>query len=136
MNDKILGSCLCGQVKFEIKGNFEAFFLCHCKYCQKDTGSAHAANLVSAKANLSWLAGEVTTKTFILPGTRHTKTFCKDCGSALPSRVMDGKILVVPAGSLDSKVDVTPNAHIFYASKAGWDQGLEHVPKFDQFPND
>ncbi|MFN3455173.1 MAG: GFA family protein, partial [Pseudobdellovibrio sp.] len=42
-----LGSCLCGQVEFKIQGVLESFFLCHCKYCQKDTGSAHSANLFS-----------------------------------------------------------------------------------------
>ena len=35
------GSCLCGKVTFEIEGNFEQFFLCHCERCRKDTGSAH-----------------------------------------------------------------------------------------------
>ena len=42
-----VGSCLCGAVKFEVHGDFDSFYLCHCRYCQKDTGSAHAANLFS-----------------------------------------------------------------------------------------
>ena len=50
-----LGSCLCKGVKFRVKGNFESFYLCHCRYCRKDTGTAHAANLFSASAKLEWL---------------------------------------------------------------------------------
>lgn len=41
------GSCLCKSVQFEINGNFENFFLCHCKYCRKDIGLVHVANLFS-----------------------------------------------------------------------------------------
>ncbi|MCI3132528.1 GFA family protein [Phenylobacterium aquaticum] len=52
------GSCLCGGIAFEISGPFEAFFLCHCSRCRKDTGSAHAANLFSSTAKLTWLSGQ------------------------------------------------------------------------------
>ncbi len=37
------GTCLCGSVTFELCGEFQSFYLCHCHRCQKDTGSAHAA---------------------------------------------------------------------------------------------
>ena len=46
------GSCLCGDVRFIIEGEFKSFYLCHCNYCRKDTGSAHAANLFSTTAKL------------------------------------------------------------------------------------
>ncbi len=42
------GSCLCGLVKYELTGAFQQFFLCHCTRCQKDTGTAHAANLLGS----------------------------------------------------------------------------------------
>jgi hypothetical protein len=53
MQQKSNGSCLCGQVQFELEGTFDAFYLCHCQYCQKDTDSAHAANLFSKTASLT-----------------------------------------------------------------------------------
>lgn len=127
------GSCLCGTVKFEVIGDFESFYLCHCQYCQKDTGSAHAANLFSQSAKLSWHAGADAVTSFTLPGTRHNKSFCKLCGSALPSTQIPG-LLVVPAGCLDTKISILPTAHIFSSSKATWDEKLECAPKFDGFP--
>lgn len=130
-----VGSCLCGNVKFEIEGNFEHFYLCHCKKCRKDTGSAHAANLFSTKATLKWLSGEDQVKTYNHMGEGHIKSFCKICGSALPNIQMDGKLLLVPAGSLDSNVDIKPEGHIFYQDKANWDHDLEKVEKFDEFLN-
>jgi hypothetical protein len=129
------GSCLCGRVKFEIEGAFDSFFLCHCKYCQKDTGSAHGANLFSTSASLRWVSGENGLKNFNLPSTQHVKSFCEECGSALPNIQMAGKLLVVPAGSLDTELDLKPTAHIFHGSKARWEDGLESVRKFENLPS-
>ena len=132
---KYLGSCLCGEVTFEIEGDFEKFYLCHCERCRKDTGSAHAANLFSSTAKLRWLSGQEKVKTFNFRSEGHIKCFCTNCGSALPNIQMDGKLLVVPAGSIDSDIDIKPQGHIYYANKANWDNELENVPKFEELPN-
>jgi hypothetical protein len=134
MNDKYSGSCLCGEVRFEIDGAFERFYLCHCEYCRKDTGSAHAANLFSSSAVLRWMSGEEKIARFNLPATRHSRSFCRICGSALPMTQMNGKLLVVPAGSLNGEARVRPDAHIFVSSRADWDDALENVPTFEKFP--
>ena len=131
---KHLGSCLCGEVRFEIDGDFEQFFLCHCGRCRKDTGSAHAANLFSSTAKIHWLSGEAKIKTFRAPSTRHERSFCSACGSALPSVQMNGALLVVPAGSLDSAIGTRPDAHVCVASRASWDRRLEDIPRIDGLP--
>lgn len=130
------GSCLCGGVKFEIDGRFESFYLCHCRYCQKDTGSAHAANLFAGGAKLKWLSGEELVRTFLLPSTRHAKSFCEVCGSALPKYQSDGKTLAVPAGSLDTSIAMRPTAHIYVSSRPAWDDDLESLKKFDRLPTE
>lgn len=132
---KHLGSCLCGEVQYEVHGDFDGFFLCHCKFCQKDTGSAHAANLFSTRGQLRVLSGQNHISNFNLPNTRHAKSFCSRCGSALPSIQMDSAILVVPAGSLDTEVPMMPQAHIFTSSKASWDHRLENIQAFETFPD-
>lgn len=128
------GSCLCGTVKFEIQGDFESFYLCHCQHCQKDTGSAHAANLFSQSAKLTWLSGADAVTSFTLPGTRHNKSFCKLCGSALPSTKL-ADLLVVPAGCLDTKISMSPTAHIFLSRKAAWEAELGEAQKFEELPD-
>lgn len=133
---KYLGSCLCGEVTFEIEGDFQNFFLCHCERCRKDTGSAHAANLFSSTAKLRWLSGKEKSKIFNFRSEGHIKCFCTNCGSALPNIQMDGKLLVVPAGSIDSDININPQGHIYYASKANWDTDLEKVPKFKELPSE
>lgn len=127
------GSCLCGAVRFEVHGRFQRFYLCHCSHCRKDTGSAHAANLFSATATVEWLSGADGVATYTLPGTRHARTFCTTCGSALPHS--EGRMLVVPAGSLDSPVEIKPNAHIHIASRADWDADLAAVPEIEGLPD-
>lgn len=126
------GSCLCGEVRFKVEGEFEHFYLCHCTYCRKDTGSAHGANLFSSNASVNWLSGQDKVKTYNLPQTRHIRCFCTICGSALP--YVTNNMVVVPAGSLDSDPAITPSGHIFSASRAQWDRNLASVPSFDKFP--
>lgn len=133
---KYSGSCLCGKVTFEIQGDFENFYLCHCEKCRKDTGSAHAANLFSSTAHIKWLSGQDHVRTYNHLSQGHIKSFCQTCGSALPNIQMDGKLLVVPAGSLDSDMHIRPQGHIYYASKANWDRDLEKVKTYDVLPKD
>jgi hypothetical protein len=128
------GSCLCATVRFEVEGDFERFYLCHCEYCRKDTGSAHAANLFTTSAFLKWLSGQDKVTSFNLSSTQHSRSFCSICGAALPSLQMNGGLLVVPAGSLNCDVPIRPDAHIFVASRANWDQALETIPSLAKGP--
>ncbi|MDY6945611.1 MAG: GFA family protein [Pseudomonadota bacterium] len=135
MSNNYSGSCLCGAVRFQIAGEFERFYLCHCEHCRKDTGSAHAANLFSSSAALTWISGEDQVRQYNLPGTRHARAFCTNCGSALPRVPAQGNpFLVVPAGSLNGEVRIRPDAHIFVASRAAWDHELEKIPSVARLP--
>lgn len=127
------GSCLCGAVTFRLDGAFERFFLCHCAHCRKDTGSAHAANLFSSTATLEWLSGQDKVQTYALPQTRHVRSFCSTCGSAMPQ--VTPEFIAVPAGSLDTDPGLMPDAHIFVGRRAAWDRNLEVVAAFDAFPS-
>jgi hypothetical protein len=129
------GSCLCGEVSFEIEGDFDNFYLCHCSRCRKDTGSAHGANLFSSTAKVKWVSGEDKVTNFTFPSSQHKKSFCSICGSALPNIQMGGELLVVPAGSLDCDISITPTAHIFIASKANWDKDIHKLPMIEVLPS-
>ena len=73
-------------------------------------------------------------KTYDFNATGHVKSFCSECGSALPNVQMDGALLVVPAGSLDCDAPISPTAHIFVSRRAGWDRKLEKLPMFEHLP--
>jgi hypothetical protein len=134
MTQTTRGGCLCGAVTFEISGAFDSFYLCHCARCRKDTGSAHAANLFSSTATVAWMTGRANVKAYCMPDTRHERSFCVECGSALPTVRANGALLVVPAGSLDSAPGIPPTAHIRLADRASWDADLDGAPKLDGLP--
>jgi len=128
------GSCLCGAVSYELLGDFQSFFLCHCTRCQKGTGSAHAANLFAAGSRLTWLRGESDIKTYQYPDSLHIKSFCQHCGAALPVLIVSINSVVVPAGSLDTPVPIPPTAKIYVADGAPWFKNIDDVPSFDELP--
>lgn len=130
---RIKGSCLCGDVRFELQGDAWRFFICHCTHCQKDTGSAFAANVFFQHSQLQWLSGEAQVVNFRLPHSRHVKSFCRHCGSALPRALGDGACLV-PSGCVDDQLRVAPAAHIFTASQACWETQLRDIPAFAGLP--
>lgn len=134
MSNKYLGSCLCGRVKYELFGEFQSFFLCHCTRCQKDTGSAHAANLFAKASTLTWLQGENDVQTYLHPNSMHTKSFCQTCGSALPTTDENNNSIVVPAGSLDDQIPMVPTAQIFMSNCANWFRNLSNVPGYEELP--
>src|ERR1700691_5960754 len=63
----IKGSCLCGGVKFEIRGTKGPFELCHCNRCRKATGSAFASGLRVRGEDLRIVQGQELIKTFEAP---------------------------------------------------------------------
>jgi hypothetical protein len=103
-------------------------FVLACKSCAPHTERTQTAAL-------KWLSGEDQVRVFNLPSTRHRNSFCSTCGSALPDLQMNGALLKVPTGSLDTEVRVRPDAHIFCASKASWDEALDKVSKAAKLPD-
>ncbi len=118
---RLTGSCICGLVSFEISGDFNDFYLCHCHRCQKITGSAHAANIFSELSAITWISGEDKIKRFTLPKAKFfNHSFCSNCGSPVPRKARSGEFLIIPAGSLDSDPIVAPRRNIFWESRANW----------------
>ena len=136
MDEKtVSGSCLCGQVAYEITGPLTTFQYCHCSRCRKFTGSAHASNLFVPPARFRWTRGEDQVGRYEHPDAKYYATnFCKRCGSSLPWPVKGGKNVVVTAGTLDEDPGIKPLWNIFWGSRACWFEGTESLPKHDTFP--
>lgn len=135
-NQAYQGSCLCGEVGYEIVGPFSTFQYCHCSRCRKFTGSAHAANLFVPPEQFRWTRGEQSVGRYEHPTAKYFATqFCKQCGSSLPWPVKGGKNIVVTAGTLDDKPDIKPMWNIFWGSHAPWYESADNLRKHDQFPS-
>jgi len=118
----ITGSCLCGKVAFEVTGTPLKFVYCHCRSCQKSTGSIHAANLAFPGGSVRWTQGEDLIELFVdtkeNPG--FPRRFCRSCGSPVPKLSRNGQFWVVPSGTLDADPGMRPQANIFWAEHAPW----------------
>ena len=134
MINTIQGSCLCEEVKFEVENDFTRFYQCHCKQCQQITGSAFAANIFTKPTNIKWLSGELKVKYYHHPTRSFTKAFCINCGCGVPFVTQNKKALIIPAGSLLTSVDITPQANIFTSETAHWLHDGMSASKFKQFP--
>lgn len=132
---KAHGSCLCKKVNYEITGNMGVFQYCHCSRCRKVTGSAHASNLFVSPDDFHWLSGEEYVGRYDPENTRYFATcFCKNCGSALPWLSKSGKVVIIPAGSLDGDPELKPTQNIFCGSRPAWYVHASDLPEHEEMP--
>jgi len=136
MSETVLtGSCLCGGVRYQVKGEPARFYHCHCSRCRKASGTGHASNLF-VKGSLEWLAGVEQIRTFKLPeAERFSNTFCTVCGGRVPRFIENAGIVFIPAGSLDQEPPITPQARIFVGSRADWSCEQGPIPQFEAYPD-
>jgi len=115
------GSCLCDQIKYEVKEPFTVIHNCHCSRCRKARGAAHATNGFVPLDAVRFLEGEDLIVNFKLPGAKSFgQAFCSNCGSAVPRINKEAKVVGVPLGPLDDMTDAKPKDHIFVGSMANW----------------
>lgn len=93
------GGCLCGAVRYTLKGEPRGTAICHCTHCQKQSGSLFSFNLVMREVFID--KGDSGH-----PVYRH---FCGRCGSPLLAKtaLMPAKV-VVKAGTLDDLDGLRP----------------------------
>ena len=132
----IRGSCLCGDVAFELDEKPVTLVYCHCSRCRKTRGTAHNANVFIPVEQFRWVRGEQGVRDYRPPGAdRFTSHFCETCGSTLPRPGReDSRAMAVPAGALDDDPGVRPAFHFFCASKAPWFEITGDLPRFDEAP--
>jgi hypothetical protein len=121
----LTGACQCGAVRYEITAEPSAVYACHCRDCQRHTGSAFSLSLVAPRAAVRVTAG--TAKLWERPashtasGTPTTCVLCGECGARLyhlPSR--NSAVAIVKPGTLDDVSWLAPIGHIWTKSAQPW----------------
>jgi hypothetical protein len=127
------GSCLCGNVRYELTGELGEFGYCHCKSCRKASGSSHGANAPIERADFRLLSGADTLREFeSSPGK--FRVFCARCGSPIYAYLTTSPdILRIRLGSLDSSFAKQPRAHTFVSDKADWEPIDDGLPQFPEW---
>ena len=123
----LTGGCLCGGVRYEISTPLTLAGYCHCKRCQRRTGTAASASAPVRAENLT-VTGEELVRIW-WPPEGFGKAFCSECGSGLWSVSPDGSILGVRLGTFDGDPGVRPQWRAWLSSAAAFepvpDDGLE-----------
>jgi hypothetical protein len=127
------GGCLCGAVRYVLKGEPRGTAICHCTHCRKLSGSPFSFNLVMRQTDYEQ-TGE--TKVYVDTGDsgqpvyRH---FCAGCGSPILAKtaLLPGKV-VVKAGTLDSLEGLQPQAEIYTDHAVKWLAPVAGVARFAQ----
>lgn len=122
------GSCLCGALRYELDGDFDGAWMCHCSNCRKVSGGPGNTIIIVPRERFRWISGEDERVTYSLRPT-YTITRCKTCGTPLPAEE-DEKNVYVTVGTLDEPLGVAIKNHIFYGSRADWDCDAHDVRYF------
>ena len=116
------GGCACGAIRFVCEGEPALMLKCHCRDCQRASGSAFAAIAVYPKAAVT-LSGEP--RYFRVTGSSGApveRGFCSGCGNPLSIRLgAIPDIIGLHAASLDDPAIFKPAVEVYTASAHPWD---------------
>ncbi|TDY43240.1 hypothetical protein BX592_11835 [Paraburkholderia rhizosphaerae] len=131
------GGCLCGAVRYELKGELQGAALCHCTHCQKQSGSAFSFNLFVSEADY---VQQGDTKFYVDTGDSGKQSyrhFCGNCGSPILTKDpgLPGMVLV-KAGTLDIEYreGLRPQMEIYTDRAAKWLARVPGTQLFERSP--
>jgi len=131
------GGCACGAVRYTCAGKVLYMGNCHCRDCQRATGSAYFPAVLVKKGDLSTSGPEPKWfETTADRGHPMRRAFCPECGSPvyLENGASDG-VRVLYAGSLDDPSWYRPTRDIYVASAQPWDLMDPKRPKYAGMPS-
>jgi hypothetical protein len=130
------GGCTCRAVRYRLTDVPLIVHCCHCRWCQRETGSAFALNALIESNRVELLSGRPQLHTLpTLSGKGQQLARCPQCLIALWSHYagLGERLSFIRVGTLDAPDGLPPAVHIFTASKQPWVQLPEGVPAFAQY---
>ncbi len=124
------GGCLCGGVRYRIRGALRGVIACHCAQCRRTSGhyaamtSAPSANIeMTASGSLRWYKSSDTAE----------RGFCGVCGGNLFWKQVGRDAVSITAGTLDVPTNLKVEEHIFFADKSDYYSINDDLPKQPQW---
>lgn len=120
------GRCLCGTVRFRVIAPFETAGYCHCKRCQRRSGTTSTLNALVEVESFEISAGADAIRTW-RPPDGQPKSFCMHCGGHLFSGDPDrGPVVGVRLGAVEGDPEIRPQ----------WRQWVSSAPAWETIPDD
>lgn len=129
------GKCLCGAVSYSLKSPPVRTAQCHCKDCQRSSGTGHMSLAFFKKDDFA-LQGETASYGATADsGNTNTRHFCPSCGSRIygENSARPG-IVGIAVGCLDDNDWFSPQAVVYARQRAPWDKTPEDIPNFETMP--
>jgi hypothetical protein len=130
------GGCDCRQIRYRMEVPPLFVHCCHCRWCQRETGSSFALNAMIEADRVTQLASEPElTETPSHSGQGQKIARCPKCRIAVWSHYAGAGTLVsfVRVGTLDNPDLLPPDIHIFTATRQPWvviPAGMLAVPEY------
>ena len=135
MTSILEGGCACGKLRFRLASGPMFVHCCHCRDCQRQTGSAFMLNALIETDRVELVSGE--TQAIEVPtdsGRPHAIWRCAACKVAVWSHYGGiQKLSFVRVGTLDEPSRLTPDVHIYTRSKLPWVALPAGVPAFEAY---
>ena len=127
------GGCLCGAIRYEVKGVPVRTAICHCDDCRKATGSAFATNVFVNAADLAIKGTPKQFQHITDTGATMTKEFCANCGSQLFGFSSRGPtIKQVKVGTIDDASFVKPQIEVYTIRKLPYVRLADETVRFEK----
>lgn len=117
------GGCACRHVRYRMTAPPLVVHCCHCRWCQRETGSAFALNAMIEADRVELLRGAVEiVDTPSASGKGQKISRCPRCRVAVWSNYAGGgeAVRFVRVGTLDEPDQLPPDIHIYTVSKQPW----------------
>ena len=139
-DDLHMGGCSCGRVRYRLSDTPLIVHACHCRMCQRLSGSTNAVNVLIEAEKVRLESGEITEREALTPsGHGQVIARCSTCHVAVWSEYrvfskMSGVATrFVRAGTLDRPDRFPPDVHIYTDTMQPHFQTTSGIPKFGQF---
>src|SRR5262245_8716861 len=111
---RLTGGCQCGAVRYAVEGAPSAAAICHCRMCQKATGSIVWPLFTVARSAFSLTRGEIS---HYRSSSAALRGFCRACGTPLTFEPGDEDTIDLGVGTLDCPADVKPTEQYWIAAR-------------------
>lgn len=129
------GRCLCGAISYSVAAAPLTMGQCHCKDCQRVTGTGHISNARFRREDVHVNGDTKTFSSSADSGTVVTRHFCPTCGSRMFSEnSARPDVKAVAVGTFDDNSWFHPQWVLFKKSQPAWDITTEDVPCYDAMP--
>ena len=124
------GGCLCGAIRYRVRGKPTNTMICHCRTCRRATGSPVVGWLTFAKADFEVRTGTLAEFRSSPPVRRG---FCGTCGTPLTySHQESPDNIDVTTCSLDDPQTFPPTHHSWLSDDVGWVRFGDGLPAFQE----